>query len=161
MSSALIRQELKAETTELDLKYNSDSKVFAKKAKTSKKNFHAKKFKQHPKVDEVARSFREPSSLAKKREEEKIRSNVNKLLELSSSLSNTSSKASILDQVLSTKRHYEPKGRQLLTPRQKKSKKEEEAGAQSVFTEEDFERFKGEYFAHSAPITKKAKNGLD
>ena len=158
MSSALIRQELKAETTELDLKYNSDSKVFAKKARTSK-NFHAKKFKQHPKVDEVARSFREPSSLAKKREEEKIRSNVNKLLELSSSVSsNTSSKASILDQVLSTKRHYEPKGRQLLKPRQKKSKKEE---AQSVFTEEDFEHFKEEYFAHSAPITKKAKNGLD
>ena len=99
-------------------------------------------------------------------EKDTIVKNTKKLLKLPSSTKSGAavdkSKVvafdSIFDQIASSTRCYEPKGRNLLKPTEKKKAAAAKSeGQTSAFTEHDFEEFRKSFFANSAPIAKSKK----
>ena len=152
MSAALLRGDLKAELEELDQRYGNFQTGNPKQQKRSVK----KRFKRNPKVDELAKALQASPSARKKLEKETIRSNAKKLLELSAkSSSKKVALDPIYDQITSSKRYYEPKGRSILKPRQ--SKKQQKGASASVFTDKDFEEFSKSYFVNTSRIAKSSK----
>lgn len=157
MSSALLRADLKAELQELDQRYGQSVKKVSRKAQ-------GKRFKKDPKVDELAKTLQASASSQKELDKRAVQANVKKLKELSAQSSSLKkvSLQPIYNQIISSKRSFEPKGRTLL---KKKSAVKKAAKAEtSVFTEEDFEDFRKSYFVNSSTIgqkAKKAKKGDD
>jgi len=159
MSAALLRGDLKAELEELDERY-SDKIQGKNKRKLKQKGGGGrvkKRYKQNPKVDQLAKELDLSPATLKKLEKATIEKNTEKLLQLSGSKSGVKKVAfdSIFDQIASSKRHYEPKGRNLLKPTERKKPKNQ--GQTSAFTEQDFEEFSKSFFANSAPIAKSKK----
>ena len=85
---------------------------------------------------------------------------MEKLLKLSSKCGTKRlSVEPLFEHIENSKRHYEPKGRNLL---KKKPKKNNLTDEKTVFTEKDFEKFSTEYFLNSKPIVKSNKvNEID
>lgn len=159
MSAALLRGDLKAELEELDDRYSD--KIQNKQKQQSKQKVGGgkvkKRYKQNPKVDRLARDFDSSPATLKKLEKATVQKNTEKLLQLSGNKSGVKKVVfdSIFDQIASSKRHYEPKGRNLLKPTERKKHKHQ--GQTSAFTEQDFEEFRKSFFANSAPIAKSKK----
>jgi hypothetical protein len=155
MSAALLRGDLKAELEELDERYSD--KIQNKNKQKVGGGKVKKRYKQNPKVDRLAKEFDSSPATLKKLEKATVEKNTQKLLQLSGNKSGVKKGAfdSIFDQIASSKRHYEPKGRNLLKPTEKK--KPTNQGQTSAFTEQDFEEFRKSYFANSAPIAKSKK----
>lgn len=161
MSAALLRGDLKAELEELDQRYKAcqvqttKQQQPKKKAKSSKPL--KKRYKRNPKVDELAQAFETSPATLKKLEKATVAKNTEKLFQLSTkSRVNKVPFDSIFDQIASSKRYYEPKGRNLLRPTEKK-KKDQAQGQTSAFSEQDFEEFSKSFFANSLPIAKSKK----
>ena len=93
---------------------------------------------------------------------DKTDENIKKLLAFSKdgALKNISTQ-NIINHTNKTKRNYQPKSRDFL----KNIKPPKKTAAESIFSEEDFEKFSTEYFLHSNPINratveKKRRNEL-
>ena len=149
MSNALLNGELFAEVKELDQRYGNQSF----EAKRPKK---LKKYKTNSGVERLAQVLKSSNEDTKVKQAKVVDRNVKKLLK---SKQSTAKYESIIQQLNSTKRHFEPKGRKLLTKKQKDVVRKET----SAFTEEDFEKFSQEYFVHSKPLKKadKDRDALD
>ena len=174
MSAALLRGDLNVELEELNERY-SDQTYKNNKKSNQKNNYQEnrklnnkskRRFRRNPKVDDLAKALETSPSALKKLEKETIVKNSEKLLKLSSK---TKSRAavvdkskvvafdSIFDQIASSKRCYEPKGRNLLKSTEKKKAAAKSEGQTSAFSEHDFEEFRKSFFANSAPIAKSKK----
>ena len=155
MSSAL-RLELKSELEALDQRHGDKSQ---KQSRDYRKTFlkKSKKYRANVKVEEIAKELSKSEEDQKATKQAKVQANIQKLLKLSSkSGTNKISVDPLIEQLDSSKRYYEPKGRTLL---KKKSKKKSLEGDQSLFTDKDFEDFGKEYFLNSKPVTKTETNG--
>ena len=155
MSSAL-RLELKSELEALDQRHGDKSQ---KQSKHSRKNFlkKSKKYRSNVKVDQIAKELSKSEEDQKATKQAKVQANIEKLLKLSSkSGTNKISVDPLIEQLDSSKRYYEPKGRTLL---KKKPKKKSLEGDQSLFTDKDFEDFGKEYFLNSKPVIKTETKG--
>ena len=149
MSNALLNGELFAEVKELDQRYGNPSFEVKKPKKV-------KKYKTNPRVERLEKKVLKSSSEDTKVKQAKVvEKNVEKLL--SKSKPSAGKYESIIQQLDSTKRHFEPKGRKLLSKKKKVTVKRET----SAFTEEDFENFSQEYFVHSKPLKKDQSDALD
>ena len=155
MSSAL-RLELKSELEALDQRHGDKSQ---KQSRDYRKTFlkKSKKYRANVKVEEIAKELSKSEEDQKATKQAKVQANIQKLLKLSSkSGTNKISVDPLIEQLDSSKRYYEPKGRTLL---KKKSKKKSLEGDQSLFTDKDFEDFGKEYFLNSKPVTKTETKG--
>ena len=155
MSSAL-RLELKSELEALDQRHGDKSQ---KQSRDYRKTFlkKSKKYRANVKVEEIAKELSKSEEDQKATKQAKVQANIEKLLKLSSkSGTNKISVDPLIEQLDSSKRYYEPKGRTLL---KKKPKKKSLEGDQSLFTDKDFEDFGKEYFLNSKPVTKTETNG--
>ena len=149
MSNTLLNGELFSELKKLDQRYGKDSELPSqhKKARNSIK----KKYKSNADVERLANSIRASEDEVKAKQNKIVEKNVQKLLKSARTKKNVEYD-SIIQQLDSTKRQYEPKGRKLLSRPSKKSKLNQEST--TAFTEEDFEKFSAEYFVNSKPIRK-------
>ena len=84
-----------------------------------------------------------------------VQHNIQKLLALSgnsgANILTSEGTEKIVEHILKSKRHYEPKSRNFL--KQLKPQKKEEEG--SIFSDEDFERLSRELFGNSEPLNRK------
>ncbi len=156
MSSALIKAELRGELEKLDQRYSSSEQALVSKKRQHFKTKGKRRYKINPKVEEIAKNLQVSASARKKLEKEAIARNAQKLLDLAAqSGSNKAHLSAIIEQNDSSKRLYEPKGRQLLKP--KTANKPKNKAQPSIFSESDFEEFRKSYFANSAQISQKSK----
>ena len=154
MSTALLRRELKSELEELDQRHNSNNK------NTGNRSVHqslkrSKKYKPNFKVDEIEKELKISKEDQKEKSKKKLKETVDNLLKLSSKTSSSCNEISVeplLEQHFKTKRHFEPKGRNLLKKNQGSKRRQTNSESKSVFTEKDFEEFSKEYFINSKPI---------
>jgi len=155
MSNTLLNGELFSELKKLDQRYGNDSELPSQHKKT--RNSIKKKYKSKAEIERLAHSIRASENEVKAKQDKIVEKNVQKLLK------STKKKVeydSIVQQLESTRRQYEPKGRKLLSRPSKKSKLKNQSA--TAFTEEDFEKFSAEYFVNSKPIRKGTEeNALD
>ena len=155
MSTALLRRELKSELEELDQRHNSNNKNTAGNRSVHQSLKRSKKYKPNFKVDEIEKELKISKEDQKEKSKKKLKETVDNLLKLSSKTSSSSNEISVeplLEQHFKTKRHFEPKGRNLLKKIQGSKRRPTNSESKSVFTEKDFEEFSKEYFINSKPI---------
>jgi len=154
MSTALLRRELKSELEELDQRHNSDKKNTSNNRRVQQSIKRSKKYKPNFKVDEIEKELNISKEDQREKSKKKLKETVDNLLKLSSKTSSSSeiSVEPLLEQHFKTKRHFEPKGRNLLKKNLGSKRRPTNSETKSVFTEKDFEDFSKEYFINSKPI---------
>ena len=155
MSTALLRRELKSELEELDQRHNSNNKNTGNNNRSVHQSLkRSKKYKPNFKVDEIEKELKISKEDQKEKSKKKLKETVDNLLKLSSktSSSNDISVEPLLEQHFKNKRHFEPKGRNLLKKNLGSKRRPTNSETKSVFTEKDFEDFSKEYFINSKPI---------
>ena len=161
MSASLLRGELNSEISNLNKRYESTTKKAqssktSKVAKSSCRKKFKNKYKRDSRIDRLVTELGVSKEESAKREEEEIERNAQRLE--SSSKDNVVSFEDIFQSVSSSKRYYEPKGRNML---KKPVKKNTNKISASAFSESDFEEFKQAYFPNSGMITKKANSNVE